>query len=374
MGLTASFTRTFPQGPAIHGELELELGRFGLTVLFGPSGCGKTTLLRCLAGLETPDAGFIRAGDATWFGPGSFIPPFRRGIACVFQDSALFPHLTVAGNIAFGLRDHPRKARGRRVEELVELMGLRGLEARRPRELSGGQKQRVALARALAPKPRLVLLDEPFASLDRAAADQLRHALRQILRALDVPAVLVTHDPVEALALGDRVLLMADGRIVREGAPAVVLGGAGGVPGDPMGAVVRTRVAGTQEGLLRLAAGAAELFAPDPGGVTREAFACIRGEGVSLERGPHGLLTQRNRLPATITALEPLGTLTRVRLDAGFPLNALITAWAAQDLALAPGQEVHALIKASAIQVVPIEDPVDPPAEPPAPPTPWSGA
>jgi len=357
MGLKASFTRTFPQGPTIRGELELELGRFSLTVLFGPSGCGKTTLLRCLAGLETPDHGSIRAADATWFGPGPFVSPSRRGIGYVFQDSVLFPHLTVAGNIAYGLLGRPREERQRRVAELVELMGLRGLEGRRSRELSGGQRQRVALARALAPRPRLVLLDEPFASLDRSAADLLRHNLRQILRALDVPAVLVTHDPVEALALGDRMLLMDGGRIVRDGAPAAVLAGAGGVPGDQVGAVVRTRVTGTQEGLLRLAAGSAELFAPDPGGAGREAYACIRGEGVSLERGPHGLMTQRNRLPATITGLEPLGALTRVVLDAGFPLHALITTWAAQDLELAAGQEVHALIKASAIQVVPIEEP-----------------
>ncbi|BDU71593.1 molybdenum ABC transporter ATP-binding protein [Mesoterricola silvestris] len=356
MGLRASFTKAFPQGPTIQGEVDLALGSFSLTVLFGPSGCGKTTLLRCLAGLETPDRGAIRAADEVWFGPGPGVPASRRGIGYVFQDSVLFPHLTVAGNIAYGLQGLPREERHRRVAKLVELMGLRGLEDRRSRQLSGGQKQRVALARALAPRPRLVLLDEPFASLDRAAADLLRHNLRQILRALDVPAVLVTHDPVEALALGDRMLLMAEGRIVRDGPPASVLAGAGGVPGDQMGAVVRARVTGTTEGLLRLEAGGVAFVAPDPGGATPEVYACIRGEGVSLERGPHGLLTQRNRLRATITAMEPLGALTRVGLDAGFPLHALVTTWAAQDLDLAPGQEVHALIKASAIQVVPIED------------------
>jgi molybdopterin-binding protein len=213
----------------------------------------------------------------------------------------------------------------------------------------------VALARALAPRPRLVLLDEPFASLDRAAADQLRHHLRQILQTLGVPAILVTHDPQEALALGDRMLFMSEGRIIRDGTPAEVLSATGDAARAQMGEVLRATVLGRVEGLLRLAVGRAQLFAPDPGGEFREAYACIRGEGVSLERGPHGQLSQRNRLPAIIVGIEPLGSLVRVRLDAGMPLEALITTWACEDLELAPGHEVHALIKASAIQVIPIE-------------------
>jgi molybdate transport system ATP-binding protein len=241
------------------------------------------------------------------------------------------------------------------VAELIALMGLEEFARRGARELSGGQKQRVALARALAPRPRLVLLDEPFAGLDRAAAAQLRHSLRQILQKLAVPAVLVTHNPVEALALGDVMLLMEEGRIIRSGPPPVLLAELEGGPGESMGSVVRTRVVGRVEGLLRLAVGDVELVAPDPGGTFHEAYACIRGEGVALERGAHGDLTPRNRLGAIITALEPLGALTRVRLDAGFPLQALLTTWATQDLKLVVGQRVHALVKASAIQVIPIE-------------------
>jgi molybdate transport system ATP-binding protein len=261
----------------------------------------------------------------------------------------------VAGNIGYGLQGWPRAERRPRVAELVRLMGLEGIEGRRAAEVSGGQKQRVALARALAPRPRLVLLDEPFASLDRAAADQLRHHLRQILQTLGVPAILVTHDPQEALALGDRMLFMSEGRITREGTPAEVLSVTGDAARAQMGEVLRATVLDRVEGLLRLAVGRAQLFAPDPGGEFREAYACIRGEGVSLERGPHGHLSQRNRLPATIVGIEPLGALCRVRLDAGMPLEALITTWACGDLELAPGQQVHALVKASAIQVIPIE-------------------
>jgi molybdate transport system ATP-binding protein len=356
MGLKARFTKTFPSGPAIEAEFELALGSFGLTVLVGPSGCGKTTVLRCLAGLERPDGGSIQAGGEVWFHPG--LPPLpaaRRGIGYVFQESALFPHLSVAGNIGYGLHGWPRAERRARVAELIRLMGLDGLAGRRPGAVSGGEKQRVALARALAPRPRLVLLDEPFASLDRSAADQLRHKLRQILQTLEVPAVLVTHDPQEALALGDRMLLMAQGRIIREGTPAEVLSANGDATQAQMGEVLRAKVLDRVEGLLHLAVGGARLFAPDPGGEFKEAYACIRGEGVSLERGVHGQMSQRNRLPATILRIDPQGALCRVRLDAGMPLEALITTWACGDLELAPGQQVHALVKASAIQVIPIE-------------------
>jgi molybdate transport system ATP-binding protein len=200
-----------------------------------------------------------------------------------------------------------------------------------------------------------MLLDEPFASLDRAAADQLRHSLRQLLRELAVPALLVTHNPLEALALGDRMLRMEAGRIVEAGAPADLLSRQGGDTAEAIGVVVRTRVLGRVEGLLRLAVGETELLAPDPGGTFAEAFACIRGEGVSLEHGPHGTQTQRNRLRAEIVGVESLGALTRVRLDAGFPFEALITTWACGDLQLGPGQCTTALIKASAIRVIPIE-------------------
>ena len=357
MGLSVQFAKCFPSVPLIEAGFELALGRFGLTVLFGPSGCGKTTVLRCLAGLERPDRGCIRAGDETWFHPDQKhpLPAEQRGIGYVFQEPALFPHLSVAGNIAYGLRGWPAPARKARVEEMIRLMGLVEFAQRRPSEVSGGQKQRVALARALAPRPRLVLLDEPFAALDRVAAEALRHNLRQILQSLGVPAILVTHDPQEALALGDRMLLMAEGRIIRDGAPAELLSADGAAQEAQLGAVLRARVTGRMEGLLRLAVGRMELFAPDPGGSFHEAYACIRGEGVSLEQGPHGLLSQRNRIAATITGIEPLGALRRVRLDAGVSFEALITTWACADLALEPGQQVQALIKASAIQVIPIE-------------------
>lgn len=213
MELRADFVKRYGNGAAVRAEFGLDLAGFSVTVLFGPSGCGKTTILRCLAGLERPEEGRIEAGPELWFdgARGLQRPPHRRNIGLVFQDSALFPHLDVAANIAFGLRHLSAGQRARRLARLLELVGLEGMGGRRTTELSGGQCQRVALARALAPGPGLLLLDEPFASLDRNGREQLRDSLRGILAESGIPTLLVTHDGHEALALGDRFLMMQDG-------------------------------------------------------------------------------------------------------------------------------------------------------------------
>jgi molybdate transport system ATP-binding protein len=224
MGLKANFIRRFTDSHSIEADFELDLDTSAITVLFGASGCGKTTILRCLAGLDHPDSGYIETSDGCWCNVDRKIslPAAQRRIGFVFQEATLFPHLSVGANIAFGLQSWPKQERIARVQELVALTGLEGLEKRRPRELSGGQKQRVALARSLAPKPQLLLLDEPFASLDGPAAEQLRVGLRQILQTMGVPAILVTHDREEALSLGDRLLLMQHGRIRQSGSPMEV--------------------------------------------------------------------------------------------------------------------------------------------------------
>lgn len=186
------------------------------TCLVGPSGCGKTTLLRLIAGLETPDAGRIFCGgeDLTPLAPG------ERRLGMVPQSYALFPTLDVFGNIAFGLPDElPREAKARRVTELLASIGLAGLERRRPSQLSGGQQQRVALARALAAGPRLLLLDEPLSALDPQVRDQLRDELKRVQSEVGVTTVMVTHDQSEAMALADNVALMKAGRLVQFGPP-----------------------------------------------------------------------------------------------------------------------------------------------------------
>jgi iron(III) transport system ATP-binding protein len=185
-----------------------------VVALLGPSGCGKTTLLRLIAGFERPDGGTVTIDRRTAAGPGTWIAPEARRVGMVFQDYALFPHLSVAANVGFGL---VRRERAARVAELLAVVGLEGLEKRYPHELSGGQQQRVALARALAPAPELVLLDEPWSNVDPFLRDTLRAEVAAIIRPLGVTVLLVTHDREEAFSLADRIALMRDGRIVQEG-------------------------------------------------------------------------------------------------------------------------------------------------------------
>ncbi len=216
-GLTKSFG-------AVHvlKGVDLHIPAGVLTAVLGPSGCGKTTLLRLIAGFDRPDGGVIAFDSRPVSGNGETVPPERRGIGYVAQEGALFPHLTVAGNIAFGLPRHARRDTGR-VAELLALVGLDALFARRyPHELSGGQQQRVALARALAPEPRVVLLDEPFSALDAGLRDETRRAVGGALAATGATAVLVTHDQAEALSLAAQVAVMRDGRLVQTGTPAAV--------------------------------------------------------------------------------------------------------------------------------------------------------
>jgi iron(III) transport system ATP-binding protein len=193
--------------------VDLEVPRGSLTALLGPSGCGKTTVLRMIAGLLAPDAGEIVIDGTPVADHRTFVPPEKRPVGLVFQDYALFPHLSVARNVAYGLGHLPRRDRKARVHEVLDLVGLADLGRRLPTALSGGQQQRVALARALAPSPELVLLDEPFSNLDAALRSSVREEVRAILRAADATAVFVTHDQEEALSLADRVAVMDAGRI-----------------------------------------------------------------------------------------------------------------------------------------------------------------
>ena len=189
----------------------------GIAVLFGPSGAGKSLTLACLAGLVRPDAGRVVVDDRVLFdsSAGVDLPPQRRRVGYVFQGYALFPHLSVADNVGFGLRDRPRAERARRVQEVIERLGLGGLAARRPAELSGGQRQRVALGRALAIDPALLLLDEPLSALDLPLRRALRDELRATLADLRMAAVVVTHDFTEAYRLGDRIVVYDGGRVVQ---------------------------------------------------------------------------------------------------------------------------------------------------------------
>ena len=207
--------KRFGGNPVLRG-LDLTVPAGSFTALLGSSGAGKTTLMRLLAGFELPDRGTVKMGGRVVVADGKHVPPEQRRIAYVPQEGSLFPHLTVAANVGFGL---PRAARRRETGELLELVGLAGLERRYPHELSGGEQQRVALARALAIKPEVVLLDEPFASLDAHLRAGVREEVRRILRQSETTTLLVTHNQDEALSVADLVAVLRNGRIVQHASP-----------------------------------------------------------------------------------------------------------------------------------------------------------
>ena len=200
-------------------DFDLVVEDGAIVSLLGPSGCGKTSALRAIAGFEPPDAGTVAIGGRTVFADGVDVPPEKRRVGMVFQEYALFPHMTVAENVGYGVTEEDRAAR---VAEILELVGLTGMDDRLPSELSGGEQQRVALARALAPRPDVVLLDEPFSNLDAPQRDRMRREVRRILRDAGATAVFVTHDQAEALAIADTVAVMRDGHVVQVGSPLEV--------------------------------------------------------------------------------------------------------------------------------------------------------
>ena len=352
--LIAQFKKSYPQGPTIEAAITRPIDT-SITVLFGPSGSGKTTILRCLAGLECPDTGSIRFGDSVWFDAKQKIclPPQERNIGFLLQDYALFPHLTVERNIAYGIEgasDAPS-----RVADLLKLLHLNDLNRRYPKTLSGGQQQRVALARALIRRPRLMLLDEPLSALDSPTRDQLRDELRAILERLQIPAVLVTHDRAEAMLLGDHVIVLDQGRVIQSGAVNDVFH----QPANPAVARitgVETVVPGTIveviDGLATVEVGNVRLRAL-ANGLPRDVYVCIRAEDVILELGELPQLSARNRLVGEVTEIRREGPMSRIRLDCGFPLQSWITHQACREMDLQVGSKVKAIVKAPAVHLVP---------------------
>lgn len=356
--LIATFEKNFAQGPTIAVSLRQPAREFSVTVLFGPSGCGKTTVLRSLAGLEHPDAGRITFAGETWFDAAAQVclPPQRRDIGFLFQDYALFPHLSVIENIAYGLRRVAMGERRRRVDEIIAAFQLDGLGGRLPHEISGGQQQRVALARTLVRRPRLLLLDEPLSALDAQLRDELRGRLRQLLRDFAVPTVVVTHDRTEAIALADQVVVIDGGRVLQTGTVADVFSR----PADLTTArivgvetVAVGEVVNVADGLATVRVGSAMLSATVSADGVRRVHVCIKGEDVALAREPAAASSPRNRLACSIRTITPEGALVRIGLDAGFALTALITRPACEELRLQVGDSVTAVVKAPAIHLIP---------------------
>ena len=346
MLLTADIDKQFDGGPRVEASLRIPAGA-SITILFGPSGAGKTTVLRCIAGLEKLTSGKIIFDGQEW----TNLAPQKRPAGYVFQEYALFPHLRVRENIAYGV-----KGRSDAVDRVAQMLRVSDLLDRWPSELSGGQQQRVALARALAREPRLLLLDEPLSALDAATRDHVRSELANLLRRFGIPAIVVTHDWVDALTLGDQMLVMSGGRVLQTGPPLEVftrpqhreVAAAVGVE-----TVVSGRVKRREGGLALLQVGRSDLAAADPGGEALDFYVCVRGEDVTLEKGRAEQSSARNHLRGIVTEIVPAGALTRVVADVGFELIALVTRQAVADLELMKGTEVFAVFKASAVHLIP---------------------
>jgi len=331
-------------------DLPLSAAAGQTVAVLGPNGAGKTTALRALAGLQPLTAGRIELDGRVLDGPGAFVPAARRPIAMVFQDYLLFGHLSALENVAFGLRARgvDRRTARRRAADWLDRVGLTAEAARRPRELSGGQAQRVALARAMVTEPRLLLLDEPLAALDASTRLSVRAELRHRLADYAGIAVLVTHDPLDAMVLADRLVVLEGGRVVQEGSAAEVAH-------HPRTEYVARLVGlnlyrATADGTtVRLADGGRLVTASPAAGEVLVAFAPT---AVSLHTGrPHG--SARNAWPVRVASLEQHGSTTRLQLAGPPDVLADVTPAAVAELRLSPGTELWASLKATEIRTYP---------------------
>jgi molybdate transport system ATP-binding protein len=350
--------KSFPGRLTVDLNLEVTLEPPSILILFGPSGSGKTTVLRCLAGLEWPERGLIRFRGDIWLdtGTGVKLSPQHRALGYMSQDYSLFPTYSVAGNIAFGLGSLTSAQRQARVAEVLALLQLHGVEHLRPAQLSGGQQQRVALARTIARRPSLLLLDEPLSALDLPTRAKLRGELRNLLKHLAIPSIVVTHDWEEAIALGDQLAVLSEGRLLQMGSPQEVFSR----PLDAevarivgMETVIPGRIVGSVDGLVTLEVAGVKLLAVGDEEEATEVFVCIRAEDVVLESVGVGMTSARNHLVGTVREISSLGALVRVGIDCGFTLSAMVTRSALDELHLALGATVVAAIKAGAVHVVP---------------------
>jgi molybdate transport system ATP-binding protein len=324
-----------------------------VVAVLGPNGAGKSTLLRAIAGLLPLDTGSVRIGDEVLDDPaaGVFRQPQERNLGVVFQDHRLFPHLRVLDNVAFGARSRgvPRAAAREQARTWLERLGLAELARRYPRQLSGGQSQRVALGRALACRPRALLLDEPLAALDVQTRAEIQGELRAHLGAFAGPTVLVTHDPIEALLLAGRIVVLERGTVAQIGTPAEITTR----PLTPYVArlVGMNLYAGTASGDEVALDGGGSLVAADapPGRV----LAALRPSAVTVHMRTPTDTSARNVWPATITGLAPLGDRIRVTAQGDFVVTVDVTAAAVAELALVPGAPVWLSAKATDVMAYP---------------------
>ena len=348
--------RTHLGGLALDVSLEVRAGE--CLALAGPSGAGKTSVLRVASGLLRPERGRVECGKETWLDTeaGIDVPPERRRCGYVFQEYALFPHLTALQNVAYPLRGVSRSERRRSAQELLERFGLGPLADARPRTLSGGERQRVAVARVLARRPDVLLLDEPLSALDARTRAGAARELEAVLRGVEAPALLVTHDFAEAAQLGDRVGVIDAGRVMQEGTPTELAAAPrSAFVADFTGGVVLTGDArGGPNGLTHVELDGGGAVASTDRGEGRVAVSVYPWE-ITIEpedEAPHG--SAQNRLRAEVMSVTIVGNRVRLGLAAPQPLAAEITRASAEALDLRPGARVTATWKAAATRLVTI--------------------
>ncbi|WP_340109557.1 molybdenum ABC transporter ATP-binding protein [Pikeienuella sp. HZG-20] len=342
--------------PGFDLDFQAEIAGRGLTALFGPSGCGKTTVLRTLAGLEPNAAGRVSYNGEIWQDAKTFLPPHRRGVGYVFQDARLFPHLTVAGNLAYAERRARRAGRRPAYDQVVAALALAPLLARRPGGLSGGERQRVAIGRALLTAPRILLLDEPMAALDEGRKEEVTPYIEALRETATTPILLVSHSLTEVARLASDIVVMREGRALRAGPLDELLADPGFAPviGPSMaGAVLTGRVvAHHDDGLSELALGPARVFLPGvaaPVGATLRFR--IRADDVILAVGPVSKLSALNILPAVVEDVHlGGGPGAMIALRVGDQrLLARVTRRSLNALGLAPGAPCSAVVKSVAV-------------------------
>jgi len=340
-------------------ELDAEFGG-RVTAIFGPSGAGKTSLLDLVAGLRRAESAFIQLGDRvlTDTAGGVLVPTRHRGIGYVPQDLALFPHLSVLQNLNYGRKPGGDGNPLFRFERIVEILEIGSLVHRGVTDLSGGEQQRVALARALLASPRLLLLDEPLASLDVKLRARIIPYLARIRDEFRVPMLYVTHDRFETLALADELVVLIAGKVAQSGPVRDVFSRPATLAVADLFTVETVEpgvVVNMAGGLATVAVGAARLTALEPGlpAGAKEVFVCIRAEDVILQKGADSPSSARNHLVGGVRSLVREGPFLRVEVDCGFALTVLLTRQAGEELALAAGDRVVALIKAPHIHLIP---------------------
>ncbi len=352
--LTINIKKTFP-GKSINFDAEWPADG-SWTTLFGPSGAGKSTVLRCLAGLERPDSGIISFKGERWNDGKLFVSPQARNVGLFFQDYALFPHLSVAKNIAYGISELPQSEIKTRVGEMVEIFGLAGLENRNVKTLSGGEKQKTALARTLCRRPRLLLLDEPFSALDAPSQLKFRRELKKVMEPFKIPILLVTHSRAEALTLSDRVVVIAEGQILQLGPieevfsrpasqrVAEIVGMENIFPG---------RIIAESEGLVTIQTNKGELTALSQGLESGPAWVGIRAEDIAISTHMPRDTSARNHMEGKLVSILPEDCMARVTIDCGYSLDALITRKSVEEMGLKANASVYLSVKTPSIHLFP---------------------